>query len=139
MTNAPLKSQGICPPFSPDGPLDWALIERDSCLRLLSGSLYRSAGQSALFYPEFAPATMADCRNLDGDRLPMLSRDVQYGELPPARAVGRRERKLFPLRPTARPSIDSGVTAHDEGAYVDLSDHRSLSAETDLDVRIYYD
>src|ERR1035437_1145961 len=107
---------------------------------LLSGTLYESAGQSRLFFPEFAsPATnggFAD--NLDGDRYAHIFSDLQYGNLRVEGLYSSR-RKIIPTAPYETNFDDPGTRTIDNYMYVDADYKHSLSSKTDLDVRAVYD
>jgi outer membrane receptor for ferrienterochelin and colicins len=107
---------------------------------LLSGTLYESAGQSRLFFPEFAsPANnggFAD--NLDGDRCAQIFSDLQYGNLRVESLYSSR-RKIIPTATYATNFDDPGTRTTDSDMYVDADYTRSLSAQTNLDVRAFYD
>ncbi len=107
---------------------------------LLSGTLYESAGQSRLFFPEFAaPATnggFAD--NVDGDRYAQVFSDLQYGNLRVEGLYSSR-RKIIPTATYGTNFDDPGTRTTDNAMYVDADYTRNLSAKTDLDVRAFYD
>jgi iron complex outermembrane receptor protein len=107
---------------------------------LLSGTLYESAGQSRLFFPEFAsPATnggFAD--NLDGDRYAHIFSDLQYGNFRVESLYSSR-RKIVPTAPYGSNFDDPGTGTTNNTMYVDADYTRSLSTKTKLDVRAFYD
>lgn len=105
---------------------------------LLSGSLYRSAGQSDLFFPEFAATNRGVAVNLDGDRYTHTFADVQYGGLRVQGLFGTRT-KILPTAAYSTNFDDPGTRTTDTRAYFDANYHRSLTSNTDLDVRAYYD
>ncbi len=114
--------------------------ERNGVATLVSGSLYRSAGQSSLFYPEFAgPATNNGfANNIDGDSFAHGFADVTYGNFRLQVLLGSRK-KIIPTASFNTNFNDPGTRTTDMRGYVDLSYHRSLSARTELEVRGYYD
>jgi outer membrane cobalamin receptor len=106
---------------------------------IFSGSLYRSAGQPRLFFPEFAtPETnygWAD--DVDGDRSAHAFGDLQYGNL--------RLQGLFSTRTKIIPtgSFDANFNdptnlSTDSRAFVELSYHHAISLG-DFNIRGYYD
>jgi iron complex outermembrane receptor protein len=104
---------------------------------LLSGSLFRSGGQSDLYYPEYADTNNGIAGNLDGSRYAHAFADVQYGGFRLQSFFGSRIKDI----PTASygSDFDHLEQSTDARGYVELSYHRNLSAATDLDIRTYYD
>lgn len=107
-------------------------------LALLSGSMYRSAGQAELFFPEFSATHGGVAENIDGDHSSQAFSDLQYG--------GWRLQGLFGTRTKIIPTASSGTNFNDPATrttdthgYLDASYHRSLSSLTDMDLRAYYD
>jgi iron complex outermembrane receptor protein len=105
---------------------------------LLSGSMYRSAGVSDLFYPEFVETNSGIAENIDGEHYEYAFADVQYGELRVQGQFGTRT-KIIPTAPYGTIFNDPETRGTDTGGYVDVSDHRRLSSATDLDLRAQYD
>jgi outer membrane receptor for ferrienterochelin and colicins len=107
---------------------------------LLSGSLYRSNGQPRLFFPEYAsPETnygFAD--NLDGDRYDHVFGVLRRGRLRIEGLFGKRD-KIVPSASYATNFNDPANRSIDSRGYVDASYSHDFSAETQLDVRAYYD
>jgi iron complex outermembrane receptor protein len=107
---------------------------------LASGSLYRSAGQARLFFPEFAsPGNNGGiAENLDGDRYEHAFADAQVGNWRAQFVLGSRL-KVVPTASFSTNFNDPGTRTTDTRGYVDLSYHRALSSGADVDVRTYYD
>jgi len=114
-------------------------FEQGKLSGLFSGSLFRSNGQSALFYPEFAsPATnngWAD--NIDGDRYGHAFADLQYGHFRLHGLFSSRT-KSIPTASYGRSFDDPANTSTDSRAYAELTYHRAVSLG-DLEVRVYDD
>lgn len=117
-----------------------ANFEKNGFAGLISGSMYRSDGQSELFFPQFdSPLTNNGiAQNMDGDRYDHAFADLQWG--------GFRLQGLFSNRTKITPTAPFQTTFNDprtrskaERDYIDLSYHRSISSKTDLDLRGYYD
>lgn len=106
---------------------------------LLSGSLYRSAGPSQLFFPEFAsPATnggFAD--DLDGDRYAHLFSDLRYKDLR-VQSLYSSRLKILPTAPYETNFNDPGTRTTDSDAHFDVEYQHSLTSKTDLDLRAFY-
>lgn len=106
---------------------------------LLSGSLYRSAGPSQLFFPEFAsPATnggFAD--DLDGDRYAHLFSDLHYKNLR-VQSLYSSRLKILPTAPYETNFNDPGTRTTDSDAHFDVEYQHSLTSKTDLDLRAFY-
>lgn len=106
---------------------------------LVSGTLFRSAGQSRLFYPEFAaPETnngWAD--NGDGDRFGKAFADLQYGSFRLQGLFSSRT-KLIPTGSYETNFNDSSNRTTDKRAYADLSYNRTAMFG-ELDIHAYYD
>jgi outer membrane receptor for ferrienterochelin and colicins len=107
---------------------------------LVSGSLFRSAGQSQLFYPEFAsPETNNGfARNIDGDSSAQVFSDLQYGNFR-VQGLYSSRMKIVPTASYETNFNDPGTRTTDTRGYVDVAYHRSISSLTDLDLRTYYD
>lgn len=107
---------------------------------LLSGSMYRSAGQHQLFFPEFAsPETNNGLAvNMDGDHYDHAFADVQWKNFRLQGLFSNRT-KQTPTAPYETNFNDPRTRSRDERDYLDLSYHRSISRKTDMDVRGYYD
>jgi iron complex outermembrane receptor protein len=107
---------------------------------LLSGSLYRSAGQEVLFFPEFATQQNHGgfAEDIDGDRYGKAFADLQYGNYRVQGLFSRRT-KIIPTGSYNSNFNDPGHYTVDTRGYVDASYHRSLSSKTDLDAKVYYD
>ncbi len=105
---------------------------------LVSGSMFRSAGVSNLFFPEFIATNGGIAENIDGEHHDYAFADLQYGELRVQGQWGTRT-KIIPTAPYGTIFNDPGMRGTDAGAYVDVSDHRTLSSATDLDLRAHYD
>ena len=107
---------------------------------LLSGSIYRSAGASPLFFPVFAvPKTDEGFAiDMDGDRYAHAFSDLQYGNVRVQGLFGTRT-KVIPTASFDTNFNDPGTSTTDTHAYFDAGYHRSFSLRTDLDLRTYYD
>lgn len=107
---------------------------------LVSGSLYRSAGQSQLFFPEFAsPATNKGiAADIDGDRYAHTFTDLQYGNFR-IQGLYSSRMKIIPTASYETNFNDPGTHTTDTRGYFDVGYHRSISSRTDLDLRGYYD
>lgn len=117
-----------------------AMGSKGSLSAVFSSSLYRSDGQTSLFFPQFvSPETNNGYAvNMDGGRVADAYADLQYGNFRLQGLFSDRVKKY----PTASyGSVFNGSDDWDEDTrgYLDGSYHRSLSSETDLDVRAYYD
>ncbi len=115
-------------------------FEENGVSALLSGSMYRSAGQQQLFFPQFASPDTNNgiAENMDGDRYDHAFADLQWRNL--------RLQGLFSDRTKQVPTglygtnfNDPRTSTRDERDYLDLSYHRIVSSKTDLDLRGYYD
>jgi iron complex outermembrane receptor protein len=115
-------------------------FEKGKLSALFSGSIHRTPGESRLFFPEFAtPETNNGvAENIDGDRYEHVFADVQYGNFRIQGLFSNRT-KLIPTASYGTIFNDPANRTRDTGGYVDVSYHRSMSAQTDLDLRIYYD
>jgi iron complex outermembrane recepter protein len=107
---------------------------------LVSGSLYDSAGHSSLFFPAFAtPQTnygFAD--NIDGGRYAHIFADLRYGNLR-VQSLYSSRMKIAPTAPSATVFDDPGTRYNDTQMYFDVDYRRSLTANTDWDLRATYD
>ena len=111
--------------------------EKGKLSALLSGSMYRSDGQSDIFFPEFVATNGGIAHDLDGDRYDHAFADLQYGGLRVQSLFGTRTKDI-PTAPDGA-NFDAPAAGTDTRGYVEVGFHRSLSAVTDLDVRTYYD
>src|ERR1017187_9482079 len=100
----------------------------------LSGSMYRSDGQSELFFPDVSATNGGVAENIDGDRYSHAFADLQNGGWRMQGLFGTRT-KIIPTAPTGTNFDDSGTRTTDTRAYFDVGYHRSLSSHTDLDLR----
>ena len=116
-----------------------AEAQRGRLSGLLSGSLYRSAGASRLFFPEFdTPETNNGvASDVDGERFGQLFGDVQDGNV---RIQGMFESrtKLVPTAPYGMNFNDPANRTTDTAGFLDAGYHRVV-AIGDLDARVYYD
>lgn len=105
-----------------------------------SGSLYRSNGAAHLYFPEYSsPETnngIAD--NLDGDRYDHLFAVLRSGSFRMEGLFGRRD-KIVPNAPYGTAFGDPRSRDIDTRAYIDASYSRDIGADTQLDLRAYYD
>jgi iron complex outermembrane receptor protein len=106
---------------------------------IFSGSLYRSAGQSRLYYSEYdTPETnYGVAQNVDGDRSDKAFADVQYGNVEIQGLFGTRTKQI-PTGSFQTNFNDPANQTTDSRAYVDLSYHPKTSIG-DLNLRAYYD
>jgi iron complex outermembrane receptor protein len=106
---------------------------------VLSGSLYRSAGASQLFYPEYDTSQTNNgvAENLDGDRYDHAFGDVQYGNFR-FQGLDSTRTKLLPTAAYQTNFNDPGTLGTDSRGYFEVGYHRALSLG-DLDARVYYD
>ena len=105
---------------------------------LVSGSLYRSAGPSDLFFPEFTGTNGGVAADVDGDRYAHTFADVQYGGLRIQGLFGTRT-KILPTAPYNTNFDDPGTRTTDSRGYIDADYHRKLTSNTDMEMRAYYD
>ena len=107
---------------------------------LLSGSVYRSNGASQLYFPEFdSPDTnngIAD--DLDGDRYSHAFGMIRRGQFRLEGVFGVRD-KIVPNAPFGTIFSDPANRTMDTRGYVDASYSHDFNANTQLDVRAYYD
>ncbi len=106
---------------------------------LFSGSMYRSAGQSQLFYPAYdTPANNNGiAEDGDGDRSDQVFGDVEYGNLQVQGLYGTRT-KLIPTGAYQENFNDPASLSTDSPGFVDATYHHGV-ALGDLDIRGYYD
>ena len=107
---------------------------------IVSGSYYKSNGQSELYYPEFdAPATNNGItRGADDDKYPNLFTKLSYKDFTLQAGHVSREKGI----PTASYGTFFPTTrtrSTDEHSYVSLKYERVLPQGIDLETRIYYD
>jgi outer membrane receptor for ferrienterochelin and colicins len=107
---------------------------------LLSGTRYRSAGESPLFFPVFAlPDTNnGHAESMDGSHFEQAFANLHYGHFRLQAAIADRIKK-FPTASYGTLFNNPADHIEDSRGYVDLSFHRDLSAQTGLDLRAYYD
>jgi outer membrane receptor for ferrienterochelin and colicins len=104
---------------------------------LVSGSLYESAGQSRLYFPELSSSNGGIAQNIDGDRYAHLFSDLQYGNLRLQGFYGSR-RKIIPTADYETNFGDPGTRITDTVAQFDTDYKRSLSDKTDVEIRAFY-
>jgi iron complex outermembrane receptor protein len=112
-------------------------LERGRAAALVSASLYRSAGQDVLYYPEFSAINGGRALALDGDRFGQLFADMRYGNFRLQALLASRT-KIIPTASFATTFNDPGTRTRDTRAYFDFAYHREL-ARTELTLRTYYD
>ena len=107
---------------------------------LLSASLYRSNGAHNLFFPEFdSPETNNGiATNLDGDRYDHAFGMIRRGQFRLEGLFGTRD-KIVPNAPWGTIFGDPANRTMDTRGYLDASYSHDFSANTQLDVRAYYD
>ena len=104
---------------------------------LVSGSLYESAGQSRLYFPEFSSSNGGIAQNIDGERSAHLFSDLQYGNLRLQGFYGSR-RKIIPTADYQTNFGDPGTRITDTTAGFDADYNRSLTDTTDVELRLFY-
>jgi outer membrane receptor for ferrienterochelin and colicins len=116
-----------------------ANFQRGKLSGIFSGNLYRSAGHSKLFYPEYdTPETnfgIAD--DVDGERSGRAFGDVQYGNLRLQGLFGART-KIMPTGMNETNFNDPTDRITDSRAFVEASYHWEVSIG-DIDTRVFYD
>lgn len=107
---------------------------------LVSGSIYLSAGQGSLFFPEYAsPENNGGfAKNIDGDRYAHFFSDVNYGNFR-FQGLYYSRRKIDPTASFDTNFNDPGTRITDNEGFFDVEYRRSLNSRTDLVVRTYYD
>jgi outer membrane receptor for ferrienterochelin and colicins len=107
---------------------------------LLSGSMYRSSGVPKLFFPEYdtPDSNNGIADHLDGDRFGHAFAALTRGQLRVEAMYGSRK-KIVPNASYATNFNDPDNRATDTRAYVDASYSHEFSADTQLDLRAYYD
>jgi len=107
---------------------------------LFSGSIYRSNGASPLYFPEFdSPETNNGVAvDLDGDRYNHVFGVIRHGQFQLEGLFGVRD-KIIPNGSFGTIFGDPANRTKDTRGYLDASYSRSLSANTQLDLRTYYD
>jgi outer membrane receptor for ferrienterochelin and colicins len=111
--------------------------ERGRAAALVSASLYRSAGQEVLYYPEFSATNGGRALDLDGDRFGQLFADMRYGNIRLQALLASRT-KIIPTASFDTTFNDPGTRTRDTRAYFDFAYHGEL-ARTELTLRTYYD
>lgn len=105
---------------------------------LLSGSMYRSAGEPELYFPQFAAQNGGLANDIDGDRTAHAFADVEFGDFRFEGLYGTRT-KMLPTAPFGTNFDDPGTFTTDTRGYFDASYHHDVSANTDVEARAYYD
>ncbi len=107
---------------------------------LLSGSMYRSAGNARLFFPEFATPETNDgwAENDDGAHAEHAFVQLTDGDLTLEGLLADRIRH-FPTGAGGAAFDDPSNQENDTRGYLDLSLRRKLGDATDLEVRCHYD
>lgn len=107
---------------------------------LLSASIYRSAGVPNLFFAEFnSPDTSNGvAHNLDGDRFDHAFASITRGQLRIEALYGTRN-KIIPNASYATNFNDPSNRSMDNRGYLDVSYSHQFRADTQLDLRAYYD
>ena len=114
--------------------------QRGALAALLSGNLYRSAGASPLFYPEYASPDTNNgyAVNVDGDGVAETFGDVAYGNLR-VQGLYFSRTKIVPTGSYGANFDDSANRTTDTRGYLEANYHRDISSATDVDLRTYYD
>lgn len=107
---------------------------------LVSGTLYRDPGASDLYFPEFAsPETNNGyAHNMDGGRAGYAFADVMYGNFR-LQADWLDRKKKYPTASYGAIFNDPADQIEETRGYVDASYHHSLSPQTEVELRSYYD
>lgn len=107
---------------------------------LVSGTLYRDPGESDLYFPEFASPENNNgyAHNMDGARAEYGFADVTYGDFRLQGSLFDRDKK-YPTASYGAIFNDPADHIKDTRGYVDASYHRSLSPQTEFELRSYYD
>ncbi len=107
---------------------------------LASGSIFRSNGATSLYFPEFdSPATNNGiAQNIDGDRYDHAFGMIRRGQFRVEGLFGTRH-KIVPVASYGTIFNDPGNTDVDTRSYVDAKYSHQFAADTDLDLRGYYD
>jgi iron complex outermembrane receptor protein len=107
---------------------------------LVSGTMYRSAGESSLYFPEFAsPETnngYAD--HTEGEHFEHAFAELRYRDFHFDGMLSDRVRQ-FPTGASGTVFDDPANRDNDARGYLDVSFDRKLGASTSLEVRGYYD
>jgi len=115
------------------------MVNRGRLSGVFSGSLYRSAGPSHLFFPEYAsPETnngFAD--NSDGDQFVHAFSAIDYRNFR-VQALYSSRMKIIPTGSFGAIFNDPATRETDNFGQVAVGYRRKLAAATDLDVRCYY-
>lgn len=113
----------------------------------VSGSYYTSAGESAVYFPEFDPRRSANpaaanggvAENLDGERAAQAFTKLAYRALTLTAFASRRVKEV-PTASFGTVFNHPGEETIDRRGYVDLKLHQKLGAsETQMVGRVFYD
>lgn len=107
---------------------------------LLSGTMYQSAGDSRLFFPEFAsPDTNGGyAENVDGDRHSQMFSDVEYGDFR-FQGLYSSRMKIVPTGSYGTNFDDPGTRTTDANGFFDVAYHHVLTSQTEYELRTYFD
>lgn len=107
---------------------------------LLSGSMYRTAGEPSLYFPEFdSPETNNGyAENGDGAHFEHAWGELRAGDFRLEGMLSDRIRQ-FPTGADGAAFNDPANRNNDARGYLDAGLHREIFGTTDLDVRVYYD
>ena len=107
---------------------------------LLSGSMYRSAGEPSLYFPLFdSPETNnGQAENSDGDHFEHAFAELRYGDFELQGLLADRIRQ-FPTGGAGATFNDPADRDNDARGYVEASLRRKIGSATDLDVAVHYD
>ncbi len=110
---------------------------------LLSGTLYDSAGDRRLYYPEFSAINNGLAENMDGARAPSAFASISWnGFSLEGGWVDRR--KTWPTAPYSTDYAtvifnDPRFFSSDERAFADVKFQRTLESDWEVMARVYYD
>ncbi len=105
---------------------------------LLSGSMFRSDGESPLYFQNFSAQNGGLANDIDGEHTSHAFADLETGELRFQGLYSTRT-KLVPTAPYGTNFDDPAAFSTDTRGYFDVSYHHDLSPTTDLDARAYFD
>lgn len=107
---------------------------------LLSGSMYRSAGNAQLYFPIFdTPLTNNGiAENGDGSHDEQAFAELRYRDIRIEGLLADRVRQ-FPTGAAGAVFDDPANHENDARGYIEASLSRKLGADTDLDVAVHYD
>lgn len=107
---------------------------------LLSGSMYRSAGNGRLYFPIFDTPLTNDgiAEDSDGSHDEQAFAELRYRDFRVEGLLGDRVRQ-FPTGTGGATFNDPANRDNDARGYLEASLSRKLGADTDLDIAVHYD